>query len=146
MLSGRLGTAGFMAPEIHLGEDYSGQSVDLFASAIILFIVLTRRLPFCRAHPSDSHYYNLVSYPKKFWDAHAEAEGGEDIYSDEFKDLFEKMMSFDPNLRPNLQEVLSHPWMMGDLPTCDEINDQFQKRRVIVKEAEKTAREERKQQ
>ena len=146
MLSGKLGTAGYMAPEIHLGEAYSGQSVDLFASAIILFTVLTRRVPFVKAHPSDPHYYFLVANPKNFWDSHAEAEGGQDIYSDEFKDLFEKMMSFDPNLRPNMEDVLSHPWMMGDLPTKDEIQDQFQKRRVIVKEAERAARAERKQQ
>ena len=121
MLSGKLGTAGYMAPEIHLGEAYSGQSVDLFATAIILFTILTRRVPFCKAHPSDPHYYFLVANPKNFWDSHAEAEGGKDIYSDEFKDLFEKMMSFDPNLRPDLEEVLSHPWMTGELPTRDEI-------------------------
>ncbi len=40
-LSTQLGTTSYMAPEIHLGKPYSGQSVDLFASAIILFIMLT---------------------------------------------------------------------------------------------------------
>jgi len=100
-LEGKLGTLGYMAPEIHLGEAYSGQSVDLFAAGVILFILLTRRVPFTRAHPSDPHYYLLVTNPEKFWASHAEAEDGEDIYTEEFKDLFEKMLSFDADLRPN---------------------------------------------
>ena len=37
----RLGTESYMAPEIHLGQEYSGAVVDLFASAIILFIMVT---------------------------------------------------------------------------------------------------------
>ena len=63
--------------------------------------------------------------PESFWLSHAEAEDGQDIYSDEFKDLFEKMMTFDANLRPTCDDILSHPWMMGQLPTGSEITEQF---------------------
>lgn len=121
MLEGKLGTLGYMAPEIHMGEEYNGQSVDLFACGIILFILLTRRVPFTRAHPSDPHYYFLVTNPEKFWASHADAEDGGDIYTPEFKDLFEKMLSFDVDLRPNYEEVMSHPWMMGEFPTEAEV-------------------------
>ena len=100
-------------------------------------------MPFNKAHPSDPHYYFLVANPDNFWASHADAEDGQEIYSDEFKDLFEKMMSFDPNLRPSFDEVLSHPWMFGDLPTKDEIKNQFSERKTVVKEAERVAREER---
>ena len=123
MMEGKLGTQGYMAPEINLGEAYNGQSVDLFACGIILFTLLTRRVPFTRAHPSDPHYYFLVTNPANFWASHAEAEGNTNIYSEEFKDLFEKMMSFDPNLRPRYEEVISHPWMMGDVATPSEITE-----------------------
>ena len=41
LLQTQLGTASYMAPEIHLGKDYEGARVDLFASAIILFVILT---------------------------------------------------------------------------------------------------------
>ena len=80
-------------------------------------------MPFTRAHPSDPHYYFLVTNPANFWASHAEAEGNTNIYSEEFKDLFEKMMSFDPNLRPRYEEVVSHPWMMGDVATPAEITE-----------------------
>ena len=83
-----------MAPEINLGEAYSGQSVDLFACGVIIFRLLTGRIPFTRAHPSDPHFYVLVTDPKSFWASHVEALDGKDIFSMEFKDLFEKMCSF----------------------------------------------------
>jgi len=38
-----------MAPEIHLSRPYTGPGVDLFASAIILFIMLAGRPPFRKA-------------------------------------------------------------------------------------------------
>lgn len=101
MLETQLGTASYMAPEIHLGKQYDGKSIDLFASAIILFVGLTQRPPFSSAHPSDPHYQMIGSGKREnmdlFWQAHAEASGGEDIYSSDFKDLFERMMSYNPD-------------------------------------------------
>ncbi len=37
----KLGTEGYMAPEIHMRKPYIGESVDLFACGIILFIMCT---------------------------------------------------------------------------------------------------------
>ena len=68
MLETQLGTASYMAPEIHLGKPYSGPSVDLFASAIILFVVLTQRPPFSSANPQDPHYRLLAANRAEiFW-------------------------------------------------------------------------------
>lgn len=36
----KLGTLNYMAPEIHLKQPYQGKQVDLFAAAIILFIMV----------------------------------------------------------------------------------------------------------
>ena len=55
-------------------------------------------------------------------------------------------MSFDPNLRPKLEEVLSHPWFMGEVPTRKEVLEQFQNRRKLVEKHEEQERLERKQQ
>jgi serine/threonine protein kinase len=40
-LKTKLGTESYMAPEIHARKPYNGASIDLFASAIILFIMFT---------------------------------------------------------------------------------------------------------
>jgi len=50
-LTTQLGTLMYMAPEIHLGKPYTGPGVDLFASAIILFVMLTERNPFNSSNP-----------------------------------------------------------------------------------------------
>jgi len=76
-----------------------------------------------------------------FWQAHKDAEEGEDIYSAEFKDLFEKMMTLNPSHRPKLEEVLAHPWMQGDYATEDEIQVEFKRRKAIVDEEAHNERE-----
>ena len=49
MCNTNLGTLNYMAPEIHLGQDYDARSIDLFASAIILFILVSEHPPFTAA-------------------------------------------------------------------------------------------------
>jgi len=45
-LTSRLGTLNYMAPEIHLRHPYQGRQVDLFAAAIILFVMVSGHPPF----------------------------------------------------------------------------------------------------
>jgi serine/threonine protein kinase len=45
-LKTRLGTKNHMAPEIHLKKPYKGDLIDLFASAIILFTMVSQHPPF----------------------------------------------------------------------------------------------------
>lgn len=147
MLETQLGTASYMAPEIHLGKPYSGPSVDLFASAIILFVIMTQRPPFSSANPTDPHYRLLAANRADiFWQAHKEAEEGNDIYSAEFKDLFEKMMALNPNHRPKLEEILAHPWMQGEFATEAQILTEFKRRKDIVDDEAKNEREEKRAQ
>jgi len=49
-----------MAPEIHINEPYTGERVDLFASAVILFQLITKLRPFDVARLEDKSYYHLV--------------------------------------------------------------------------------------
>lgn len=49
-----------MAPEIHKGEQYDGKAVDVFAAAIILFVILTQRPPF-EVGSEDNVHYQLIS-------------------------------------------------------------------------------------
>ena len=68
LLQTQLGTASYMAPEIHLGKEYEGARVDLFASAIILFVILTQRPPFTSANPQDPHYRLIAAgRAELFW-------------------------------------------------------------------------------
>lgn len=135
-----------MAPEIHLGKTYEGSRVDLFASAIILFVILTQRPPFTSANPQDPHYRLIAAgRAELFWQAHAEAENGEDIYTAEFKDLFQKMMTLNPAQRPTIEEIYQHPWMTGAVPSETEVKADFAVRKGLVDAEAHNEREQKRQ-
>ena len=87
MCNTNLGTLNYMAPEIHLGQDYDGRTIDIFASAIILFIMVSEHPPFTTAQPIDPFYRCLAAQRADiFWKTHLK-EKEEDFYSEDFKDL-----------------------------------------------------------
>jgi len=100
----QLGTLSYMAPEIHLGREYEGSKVDLFAAGIVLFTIISQRPPFRCAKPDDPHYSLLAQNDfDTFWRLNKDVEGGQDIFSAEFKDLFQKLMSLSPAKRPTIE-------------------------------------------
>lgn len=65
----QLGTESYMAPEINNREKYNSNEVDLFAAAIVLFIMVVGTPPFTKAVKTDP-YYNLLiqtKHTEKFW-------------------------------------------------------------------------------
>ena len=147
LLTTQLGTASYMAPEIHLAKPYEGARVDLFASAIILFVILTQRPPFASANPQDPHYRLLAANRAElFWQAHAEAEEGTDLYSAEFKDFFSKNMALNPKQRPTIDDIRAYPWMQGPVPSYDEIKTDFTRRKTLVDQEAHRERDEKKAQ
>ena len=108
-----LGTYNYMAPEIHLNQPYHGDQVDLFAAGMILFIMIAQHPPFSSATPNDAYYKCLAANRTDlFWNAHCKNKpNGHKFFSNEFKDLFEKMVSLDPTKRPSIDEIMSHPWL-----------------------------------
>lgn len=101
----KLGTEGYMAPEIHQRKPYNGASVDLFASGIILFIMVTQHPPFNRAEPSDP-FYKLIcgNRPDLFWKAHSRNKP-EGFFTEDFMDLVTKMLQYDPSHRLSMEDL-----------------------------------------
>lgn len=93
MLKTTLGTEGYMAPEIHSKQPYNGESVDIFASAIILFIMFAGSPPFTKATTGDPYYKLLVNNKSEtFWNFHAKHKNNPNFFPPEFKDLLTKML------------------------------------------------------
>jgi len=136
-LTTKLGTMNYMAPEIHLDQPYQGEQIDVFASAIILFIMVAQHPPFTAAQPSDPFYRCLAGKRGDiFWRTHCKnKEGGEDFFSEEFKNLIEFMLKLEPSQRATVSDILSHPWMQGDSPSKEEVTAEFEKRNEQVKQS-----------
>lgn len=105
------GSGEYIAPEIHLGKKYYGKVVDLFASAVLLFGMVFRRLPFREATPKDEHYRLIAGNRNDlFWKVHLSKNDGEVKVSEELIDLLSNMLSYFPLERPSLAEIREHPW------------------------------------
>jgi serine/threonine protein kinase len=65
LLKTYLGTYGYMAPEQHLGRQYNGAAVDVFAIGVIFFLIYAGHPPFNAATSKDPYYILLA---KKSYD------------------------------------------------------------------------------
>ena len=130
-----IGTPGYMAPEILSHQPYQGQMVDLFALGVILFILYSGHPPFSMAN-DDDQYFKLLSSNKSemFWRAHSQRkEPG--FYSEEFKDLITNMLQFYPHMRPNVVDIVGHPWIaQGGVATPEQVRAEFAERHRVNKE------------
>ena len=60
-LKTKLGTDGYMAPEIKNSESYSGPPIDIFAAGVVLFMMLTCNQPFL--HGGDEFHLSILTKP-----------------------------------------------------------------------------------
>lgn len=130
----KLGTESYMAPEIHARRPYIGTSVDLFACAIILFIMVTQHPPFTRAEPVDP-FYKLICANRAdlFWRAHSKNKpNGLEFFSESFRNLITSMLQFDPAHRLSMADVKAHPWMQGPTPTLEQVQHEFVQRKALI--------------
>ena len=140
----KLGTESYMAPEIHAKRPYSGASVDIFASAIILFIMFTQHPPFTRAEPSDPFYRLLcANRADLFWKAHSKnKQGGLDFFPESFRNLITGMLQFDPAARPTMADIISHPWIVKEeVATLEEIHHDFALRKASIDQENEVKRQ-----
>ena len=98
----------FLAPETIL-EDMIGLPVDMWASGVILFILLAGYPPFWSSSDEklllsilQGHY----TMPSPYWDN----------VSREAKDLVQRLLVVEPSKRPTASEALSHPWLQMEAP------------------------------
>ena len=114
ILRTNLGSEGYKAPEIY-AKKYNGVKTDIFAAGVILFIMYSGSPPFESAAPSD-RVYNLIKKDnwKVFWNAHSKRKP-QGFFTDNFKDLFEKLVSANPDNRIPIEQIAQHPWIKQEL-------------------------------
>lgn len=121
------GTLSYLAPEIFCQEKYWGPVTDIFSAGIILFIMVTGHLPFCKPDATDHRYRLFIdNKTEKFWEVVSKRKEAPNInYSADFKDLINQMLSPFPWNRPSLSEVMSHSWFWGEIASLKEIQEEL---------------------
>jgi len=130
------GTYRYMAPEIHALCPYSGEKVDIFACGVLLFIMVVGVSPFISAKVEDKNYIDLHRQKESFWDKVIKLNKNLEL-SEEFKDLFQWLVHFEPENRPSIAEIKNHSWSNSNFTaTPNEVFEEFNKRKGIIKEAQ----------
>lgn len=122
-----------MSPEILKKRKYDGKKADIFAAAVILFIMIYQHQPFRKASPNDRYYKKVVSGKhEEFWSLHEKKyKSQRDKSSEDFKDLFLKMIHFDPEKRITLEQVKQHKWFDNQIPSQEDIKSDMKLRAKI---------------
>lgn len=146
ILTTALGTLSYAAPEILNKKPYVGSTADLFSCGVILFILVTGKLPFGKAVVFDSYYKNFIKNEyEAFWSV---MNPKIEAVSEEFRSLINLLLAYDPTQRPSVAEIKNHVWLKKDFPSQEQVISEFERRRITVvqlKEAE-AAEEARKKQ
>ncbi len=107
----------------------------MFAVGVILFVMFVGGSPFSKATKQDAFYAFIIKKQyDKFW-KEFEKRTGKNFFDPQFKDLFEKMVAYDPNERLTIPQIAQHPWIGGDIVDYNELKADFEKRKTKVEEA-----------
>jgi len=142
-----VGSPHYVAPEIisqnekkkHRSVGYDGTKADVWSAGVILYAMLFRSLPFgedllrCPRYQSFKKWYDEVKTKGRRASALAaldpviteqdemELLGPQWFFpsksSPESKDLIVSMLNPDPDLRPTINMVLRHPWLLREGPS-----------------------------
>ena len=86
--------------------------------------------PFTTAQPVHP-FYRCVAAGRFdiFWRTHCKAKPeGLDYFSDNFKDLIQRMIALESEKRPTVEEIMNHPWTKGFVPSPEAVQSEFLRR------------------
>ena len=119
------GTEEYICPEMREGKEYS-EKADVFSLGVVLFNLVTGKNGFEISTVKDEFYRQIIEDTtgtyENYWKNISPAINKE--LSENFKNLYIKMVAHDPKNRPTTQQILDSPWLkeIKDLKDEDKKN------------------------
>ena len=113
LLHTALGTPGYIAPEILNRKPYDS-AVDMWSFGVIAYVLLCGYPPFYDADGNQARLFEQIrnaryEFDETYWSK----------VSEPAKNLIAHLLVVDPAKRLTAKQVLSHPWIVSDLPARD---------------------------
>ena len=105
----RVGTINYRAPELIENVDYVGQSIDIWACGVLLFVMFCGILPMTE-NPDCKWKYNIYNYNWDIYWQQIEKYINNNI-SDNFKKIIEQMLNYNINKRISLYKLNNNVWI-----------------------------------
>ena len=131
-------TINYASPQILETIPYDGKKADIFSLGVSLIVLVSGLFGFNKATKNDLYYKMIKNGDyENYWKTIKRTE-----LSDEFKDLYIKMVAYNPDSRPNAEEILNHSWF-NEIKEInleqknkleEEIKKEFSNLSIIVKE------------
>ena len=103
------GSEPYATPEIWKGEGFYGEKADIFSLGAILFNLVALDRGFDSSRKSDPKYKFIMKKEyDNYWNEVNIPNPPDDF--DVFKDLYQKMVAYNQNERPTIEEILAHAW------------------------------------
>ena len=122
-----VGTPFYIPPEILERKSYDGEKADIFSLGVILFTLMTKNFPFEKTNINDTsnndkkllHKHLKEKQYDKYWKLIDEYLGIRNI-PQKFKNLFVKMVTYNPEERPSIEEIRKDEWMLDIYDASEE--------------------------
>ena len=98
------GSEKYNSPQVNFKIVYNGYKNDIFSLGIILFSLITGKLPFQNKFKYAEHMRNIDAFLPKY------EKANNFTFSPEFKKLFTRMISPNEEIRPSIKEILEDKW------------------------------------
>eukprot|EP00330_Aristerostoma_sp_ATCC50986_P004286 CAMPEP_0114588556 /NCGR_PEP_ID=MMETSP0125-20121206/11229_1 /TAXON_ID=485358 ORGANISM="Aristerostoma sp., Strain ATCC 50986" /NCGR_SAMPLE_ID=MMETSP0125 /ASSEMBLY_ACC=CAM_ASM_000245 /LENGTH=242 /DNA_ID=CAMNT_0001785011 /DNA_START=254 /DNA_END=979 /DNA_ORIENTATION=- len=107
------GSPHYRAPELLSGTPSNFQALDIYSAGIVLFQMMFNVFPYLE--DTEKEVVTFSKFVKNgdfnsFWEGHKALQNLNFNFSDDFKDLFEKMINPDPEKRCTIEDIQKHEW------------------------------------
>ena len=117
----RKGTLQYMAPEIkniEKGDTYDAKKSDVYSIGVCIFVLLTGNFPseedLNTETESEEETNDGSIMTEPVYDENPSSKVSSSVY-----ELFKSMVSANPKLRPDMEEVINSPWLTGPMTFSD---------------------------
>ena len=137
LLKKSVGTKYYAAPEILENKRYNGPKADIFSLGAILFVLMTKNFGFAEARVNNllvnvkNLLYKLIKTKQydRYWELMDKYFNIKNL-SPKFKNLYLKMVAYNPDERPTIEEIRKDEFL-ADIVNANEEDINYLREKMI---------------